>query len=569
MASKGTFGAYTEAYKDKPIDYGAAINKAVGEGIDVGNKVRADEKLKQEREAERQANRDERNAKEAARKEENDKRETTRKNENNAKIYSAAAQRIALQDNAPPSAQAIANLAGDEIFNITKQYPESLDRAARIEDVIRKTNMVTTSITNSALSLEKAPTDNFTIAGGYYDNARSMLKGDLTPVWIDGKMRIQGTRIGKNDKLENVDLTIEDFMSSISPPDSIKQVNTAGAVTALTNTKKEKDIDLKTVEGQQSYVRSALTIANQTLNFEQSPGAVMRYLYNNVEAPSADKDMMLDLGKKLQSGELALTDLNADQLKLVEKYLPAAKNAFAKSLVGNLQKPSKSEGVAIGSGSGSNTPHPSTILDDKSFTSNTLSIIDSVIEHAGVNPSQISDIVSTLKSDDGSWHGIGPDARWTSEDGEVTIELEESGVPGFENKGHGFINVKDVDGQFEYGGDTGVTIEQAIQKALYGEHTQTVMNYSPKTVKVGDETMTIPRDEVTKGENFGIIASKLKVYYANEGYNFKPLPFNANGVSDGVSVRIGNKDIVIPDLTKLSPEMRAKKIQQYITLASK
>ena len=319
MAPKGTFTAYQQAYADKPINYGKEVGDAVGAGIDSAVKAKNDREAKEERL----------------------KKEKLARDEKNEKHFGDAAKRISVQDGAPPSAQTIASLGGDQLHSIIKDLPPGVDRGAAVERVIRKSQQAVDAITSAALSLEAAPGDAFASDGGFYNLAKNMLEGDLTYSWVDGDLMVQGT--GKDG--QPVNMSLDEFTNSITPPDGLQAINSGEANELLIKEKKDKNFNLNTREGQDAFRRTAIDVASQYINAENGAAAA-RYIYNNAEElglDGVDKKNFLEIGKILQSGA-DLSELSEEAQQYINKFLPKAQQLYGQSLVGELPAVAKTGG---------------------------------------------------------------------------------------------------------------------------------------------------------------------------------------------------------------------------------
>ena len=545
MPQAGTYAALSDAYRDKPIDVAGAIAKT-GEGI-ASSAVQAVKDENAELEKQR--------------------KEKERKDKENEKAFGDASSRIKVQDGAPPSAQQIAGIGGDEIYRIMKEMPPGLDRAAAIEGIINKSNRATQAITDAALSLESAPNDAFSQDGGFYNKAQNMLEGNFTYEWRDGEMYVVG--IGKDG--EKLNMTIDEYSAALTPPDGLQQIDIAAGSEQLINIKKSKGYNLNTQAGQDAIRTDGLALAQSTLNLENG-GAASRFIYNNFESfadvegfDANDKAALLDIGKALQGGA-SVNDLSEEEVALLNKYIPQAQQLAANAMVGTLPKINEQTGTTRITNTNNSGANDNSDYNPRLYIKNTTKTLDAAQARGySVNVNEIDAELAKLEGD-----GFDENSTVTlgaGTDNELTIEFSDEGnLPPFETESKGTLTITTKDGQgnatLEFDNDTpGQTMRDVVLNHLYGDDLELVKQFTPQTIKVGGTEVSAPSNELVSGGNMGNIAQQLSVFYRSDAYDFQP-------IQGGVSVVVGDKTYKIP-LEGVSEDQRAAKIAQYIQLANK
>ena len=529
MPTAGTFAAYSEAYRDRPIDAAGNIAKSVDTGI-----TKAIDKA------------------------EKDKKEKELRDSQNEKMFGDAAKQIKVQDGAPPSAQYIAGIGGDQIAEIYNSLPAGTERAQKIQQIITKSNRAINAIT-LANNATKKEVDAYGTDQGWLNNAKNLLSGDLTYMWEDGKLMVQGT--GKDGTTINMDL--DTFTDTIKVPDAVAKLDSASNVEALQTLKTKKGADLKTAAGQAAIVADANNLATQSLNYNSTNGAIAttRWMYNNegnLEIPSESKGMLLQIGTFFEDGG-NYNDLDKDQKALLEKYLPTAQKAYGAQLInssfGALQTPK--------AGSGDGTYE---LYDTKFENPDSAESSIEILDYASDDTEALDTVMKTIEAD-----GFGETSTTIpSPDGKSNITIDVNPTGWSVGRGLG-VGSRD-EGEVTIGGQTfqynnneeGNSLRDVIEKQVYGQQAyETKRFYSFQETTVDGVTVNdLPNTQIFEGtSNMGTISTRLDVLYNKDGYNFQP-----NNDNNGVTAIIGSKKISIP-LAGLSPAAAAKKVALYVRKA--
>ena len=408
MPSKGKFTAYQQAYADKPIDVAGNIAKSVDKGVTF-----------------------------AIRKAEQDKKEKELKMANNEKLFGDAAKQIQVQAGAPPSASHVANISGDEIAKIIKNYPPGADRAQRINGIITTANKAINALT-AAKGLKDIKLDAYGEDSGWLDMARNLMAGDLSYRYNDeGQLMVYGTYTNKDGVMQSVDMDLDTFADTIKVPDQVQSLNVSEQSEAL---RQQQGSGVGTIERQNAITTNATLRATQQLNFEDNAVGTVRYLYNNLDLTPEQKTALRDIGAIFQGGQ-SYDTLNEEQVKLLKDLLPKGIERFSGQMVydayGLFPEIKASSGGSSGSGSPSPSGAGSTYRSNTDYINSQISLISTgttieqsqtiasdLIETPQIEPGQAPESLQNLAGEGGTVNSTVEKTTINTADGTNVITID-------------------------------------------------------------------------------------------------------------------------------------------------
>ena len=499
MPKAGNFAAYKEAYRDKPIDVAGKAVETSQAIIDVYDK---------------------------------EQEEANQKKKDMENLYGTKVAEIYDTQDAPPSAQEISITAGDKIYDLIKNSDlEGIDLERAINNVIKDANHAITGITGAAQTKTQQPQDDFYKDGGFGQGSDEMLKGNLVFQYgNDGR----GYFLGPDGPI-----SVSDYNTALGSTAQIPQLDFSGVGENLNNLRIRNEWNLTTQEGQDAYRNAATNEITAAFN---NPLAGTRYLYNNASQlgiTDADKQKLLAIGQKLQSG----TDLTDEEKTFYETQSQKGIDYQVAQQTQNLAAPKP----ITRTNRNTTTTNKVEANNRKTYISDTTkayrtSVKD--VKNLGEDflREGVQEIIDLEDPDDIE------DLEFANELGVTKIEWDDRDE-GSEGHGKGYVTINGKRMRFE--GNTanaGFTqlrniLKDAALRRQLGENYDIYKKYNDPT-------------NVLEGDNYATISDDLNIAYDGQGVVFKE-------TSNGITVSKGAKSVTL-DLTNMSPIARKLLINRKI-----
>lgn len=530
MAGKGTFTAYQQAYADKPVDVAGSIADGFGKAVTAVQDRMKEQKAEKEVLRKEKLSQDEQFRRE-------DREDKLNTDKINREVFGDYADKIKLQEGAPPRAEQGAVDAGDEMNRIIQNYPPGPNRQSKLSNVVRKTQMFINSVTAAHLKQNPKPqtstkngktvtqplpnrSDNFFVDGGFGATEDNLLTGNYTNVWENGEMFVVGT--GQDKK--PIKMTVKEFSTKMNTPVNIPEISLDSFVTRINTLKKDWTYNINNQGGQDALNAAINNDIESTFN-TQNTLASSRYIYNNAEnlgMSVENKVAMLEIGKLIQGGA-RFEDLVPEQQKLFNDIIGKAKKLFRNSVERKIPLPTiKAEKAVVGKVNKDYIQTTSDILDKSTTPAKAEEMA------ANVAKGDFSDFVDAGLIIDVNYEGtsLGRAVGTSStSNGTVTIEGED----------------------YEFSAEN--PLEEVVKKYILDQNDPVAAEfYSPA--------------KVVTGSNYGLIADKLAILHRdNPQATFSK-------ISNGVKIKVGSKSINVK-LEGLSDARRAATIKYQMTLLNK
>ena len=521
---QGNYSAYSQQYGKGPVDVAGKVGAQVTKSLK--DKQVRDDKLAAEKKAD-----DLRLEKEAK-----------DKTERNARLYDEKVAKIIDTQDAPPSAQEVSIIAGDEIYKIQKSGLEGIDLSRAVDKVIKDANSAIQGITSAADAKANAPQDAFYQDGAFGSSNDQMMNGDFAFTYKDGRGQFVG---------DGNEYSVGEYNGMRGKTVDIPQINPSDSLEALDGLRKSQEWNLNTTQGQAAYKNAAGEQARGLISSQNAPGAV-RFMYNNAEQlgiAGTDKENLLDLGRQLADGQ-KYDDLSEEQKSLFDKFSGPTQELYSNSLTKNLApvKPESGSG-GTGSGGGTNT-------DTKTYVKDNTNIFNKVrnanfkvkgqritLETFNTQGSNIAEDLSNVEDLDDI-----PETKKFANLGISNLQYEDR-EKGSKGHGKGTVTIDGEDFPFESFPQlkeliTNTAIDKGLQKLNLSQDQYEVFQ------KYQNPTSYLNNDD------FSTISNDLSITYNGRGVTFKSTP-------TGVTIGKGNNSKTLK-LAGASPKTRQRMIENEI-----